>query len=108
MKTPLLITEMHFVSLVFFFFFPQYHGFFYLAVFIVMQNSSLIFWGLICFYRSSHISAPKHICVYTSDRLTFSYLAFTSERRGMRRPTIASQDIQNAKWAGQNVHEAGR
>lgn len=97
MRTPLHITEMHFVSLTFF---SQYHDFFYLAVFIVTQNSLLIFWGLICFYRSSHISAPKHIRVYTSDRLTFSYLAFTSERWHVRRPTIALQDTQKANEQG--------
>lgn len=64
---------MNFISLI-----NAYLAFFILLVFIrhrQMQNGSLIFWDLACFYRGSSVFAHKQLCVHTTDSLVF-YLSF--------------------------------
>lgn len=78
---------MNFISLI-----NAYLAFFILLVFIrhgQMQNGSLIFWDLACFYRGSSVFAHKQLCVHTTDSLVFICLVLTGIKQGVQRPNVA-------------------
>lgn len=54
-----------------------------------MQNASLIFWDLTCFYRGSSVCAHKELCALTIDTLVFIYLVLTGIKQCVQRPNVA-------------------
>lgn len=62
-----------------------------------MQNGSLIFGDLTCFYRGSSVCAPKQLCLHTTDTLVFIYLVLTGIKQGVQRPNVAQQNVRKAK-----------